>query len=136
MTRPLRAAVVAVGVLAALTGCAAGPALSTDSSLSYDSRGDYAGVFGTAHIEQADGGLCVYVDSEQGIGRGRVNLIFPGGWSATATGQVRDGWGSEVVSDGDRVAVSVAPTLVSTLPVGCSAAGVGTAKALHVDRPG
>ena len=134
MSRSLGAVLAVVGALAVLTGCAAGPSLSTDATLKYDSRGDYAGLFGTAHVEQADGGLCVYVDSKSGIGKGRVNLIFPGGYSATSGGQVRDGWGSKVVSEGDRVAVSIAPSLVSTLPAGCTSAGVGTAKALHLER--
>jgi hypothetical protein len=104
--------------------------------LTYDSRGDYAGVFGVVHTETTGGALCVWVDSVAGIGRGRVNLIFPTGYSATPGGEVHGPDGAVAASDGRKVAVSVMPVLTATVPAGCSAAGVGTARALHIAQDG
>lgn len=117
-------------------GIAAGdhPHLATDGTLSYDNRGDYAGVEGVLQSEQAGGALCVYVDSTAGPGRGRVNLVFPAGYSAVGDRVVRDAEETIVASKGRRVLVSTMPELSKEAPAGCSSAGVGTARALHLEQ--
>lgn len=125
-------AAVPLLLIACANSSAAVPTLTTDAPLNYDSRGDYAGVFGVVHTERDGSAFCVWVDSVAGVVRGRVNLIFPTGYSATPAGEVVDPGGAVVVSEGKKVAVSVMPALTDKLPGGCSAAGAGTARALHV----
>lgn len=122
-----------------LAGCSGpqpviNPSVATDGSLTYDSRGDYAGVEGVLSTEQVGGALCVYVDSTAGLGRGRVNLVFPAGYSALGDRVVRDAEERTVASKGDRVVVSTMPKLTREAPAGCSSVGVGTARALHLEQ--
>jgi hypothetical protein len=98
MSPPLTLIVVAVGLglmacssqedCSGATGqCRASAEVSlsvpTDATLTYDSNGDYAGIEGSLRGERSGERACLYVDSKRGLAEGRVNLVFPKGYSST-----------------------------------------------------
>jgi len=142
--------VVAMGFGLGLAGCSSGEgcgstggqcraspevtlSVPTDGSLTYDARGDYAGLEGTLRGERSGSRACLYLDSTTGLAKGRVNLVFPKGYSSTDQLVLFDEQHRLVVKSGNPVVVAVAPVLSTVKPQGCSAAGAGTARALHVE---
>jgi hypothetical protein len=120
--------------------CRASPEVSlsvpTDATLTYDSKGDYAGVEGTLRGERSGKRACLYVNSKRGLAKGRVNLVFPKGYSSTDQLGLHDDKHRLVAKSGDPVVVSISPKLLTATPPGCSTPGAGTAQALHLELPG
>jgi hypothetical protein len=135
--RALLLAVTAASAVLPLAACSAlvptdGPTLATSPAPAYDARGDYAGVFGVLRAERSGDRICLFVDATSGMATGRVDLVFPSGWTATAGGELRDAGGAVVARPGAKVAVSVLPALIDGTPAGCGSPGAATAQALHV----
>jgi hypothetical protein len=117
--------------------CRASPevklSVPTDVSLTYNPKGDYAGLEGTLRGERSGFRVCLYLESTSGRAQGRVNLVFPRGYYSTDQLVLFDERHRRVAKTRNLVVVSIAPQLSSMTPHGCSAAGAGTARALHVE---
>lgn len=120
--------------------CRASPEVSltvpTDASLTYNPAGDYAGLEGILRGERSGSRACLYIESASGLAKGRVNLVFPAGYSSTDQLALFDSTRRLIAKTRNPVVISIAPSLSAATPPGCSTPGVGSARALHVEQRG